>query len=94
MHERHSEETNADVVTIPGAGDEIVRIRLVDAPAGTKVQLDNGRVVVATGAVIQGARFVRPVLAGAGDVDARSGHVELRLGSMEILHGDQLVTVA
>jgi len=66
----------------PPAGAEVPRMRLIDAPAGATVRLGDGRVVVATGVVIQGARFVRPVLSSDG-----------RLGSMEVLQGHQLVVV-
>ncbi len=59
-------------------------LRLVDAPPATQVRLADGRLVVTTGAVIQGTRFVREVFSDLG---------ELPLGPMEIQHGDQLVTV-
>ncbi len=65
----------------PGTDDaNLPRMRLVDVLSQTKVRLDDGRLVVASGIVIQGASFVRPVLDGDG-----------RLGSMEVLHGHQLV---
>jgi hypothetical protein len=69
-----------DVQTDVAAYPVGVPIRLVDAPAGATLRLVSGRDVVATGILIQGARFVRPVLDSDG-----------RLGSMEVLHGDQLV---
>ncbi len=79
MHESQHKEPDS---TMQPAPLEITRIRLVDAPAGAKVRLGDGRVVVATAILIQGARFVRPVL---GD--------DLPLGSMLVLGGDQPVAV-
>jgi hypothetical protein len=85
----HELPERPDVPLVTNVGAAISCVRLVDVRAGAKVRLHNGRIVVATGVVIQGARFVRPVLDGT---EARSGHGGSRLGSMEVVHGDQPVT--